>query len=90
GFVLGQAARLLKSGGRVVICDEVEPRALWQRVLHTIIRLPLALLTWVVTGTTTKALPDPAAELESVGLRVTDEQRSRLGTLAVVAAEKPA
>jgi demethylmenaquinone methyltransferase/2-methoxy-6-polyprenyl-1,4-benzoquinol methylase len=90
GFVLKHAARVLKGGGQVVICDEVQPRAAWQRLLHLIIRLPLVLLTWLIAGTTTNALPDPTAELEAAGLRVISDERSRLGTLAVIAAEKPA
>ena len=67
-----------------------QPRAAWQRLLHLINRLPLVLLTWLIAGTTTNALPDPTAELEAAGLRVISDERSRLGTLAVIAAEKPA
>jgi ubiquinone/menaquinone biosynthesis C-methylase UbiE len=88
-FVLAAAVRLLRPGGRLVVADEVVPRRLWQRVLHAAVRLPLAALTWLVTGSTTHAIGDLPADLARVGLRVIDDRRSALGTLAVIAAERP-
>lgn len=86
-FVLRAAARALRPGGRMVVLDEVTPGRWWQRALHTAIRLPLVLVTWLVTGTTTKAIPDLPADLAAAGLRVVGERRSALGTLALVVAE---
>lgn len=87
-FVLRQVARIVRPGGRVVLADEVRPRRLWQKCLHQLARLPMALFTWLVTGTTTRALEDAVEELEQAGLRVIGEERSRLGTIAVVCAER--
>ena len=85
-FVLAHAARVVRPGGIVAIADEVRPQRLWQRVLHALIKAPLALVTWVVTGTTTHAIADLAGELRDAGFVDVDEQRSRLGTLAVLTA----
>ncbi|MBI5505246.1 MAG: methyltransferase domain-containing protein [Deltaproteobacteria bacterium] len=87
-YVLAAAVRALAPGGRVVIADELRPRLLWQRTVHVVVRLPLALLTWIVTGTTTHAIADLGGELAAAGLRTVEEHRSALGTLAAVAAER--
>jgi demethylmenaquinone methyltransferase/2-methoxy-6-polyprenyl-1,4-benzoquinol methylase len=87
-YVLRQAHRVLKNDGRFVMCDEVRPAKLWQKIVHFIVRVPLMLITWVVTGTTTRALADATGELESVGFTIRSERRSRLGTLAVIVGER--
>ncbi len=87
-YVLRQVYRVLKDGGRLVICDEVEPTSHWQKIVHLAVRIPAGLLTWVITGTTTRALVDPCGELRRAGFRICSEERSWLGTLAVIAAER--
>jgi len=87
-FVLGQALRVLKPGGRLAVADEVRPARAWQRIVHALVRIPLALLTWIVTGTTTHAIPDLVAEVREAGFIVVSEDRSRLGTLALLVAER--
>lgn len=55
-YVLKACARLLAPGGRLLIADEVIPSSLLTRLVYYLFHLPLALLTWLVTRTTTKAL----------------------------------
>jgi demethylmenaquinone methyltransferase/2-methoxy-6-polyprenyl-1,4-benzoquinol methylase len=87
-YVLRAAARALRPGGRLALVDEALPRRAWQRWLHRGVRLPRALLTWLVTGSTTRAIPDLAAEVREAGLSVQVERRARLGTVALVVAER--
>lgn len=87
-YVLAAAVRAVRPGGRIVIADEVRPGAMWQRAVHLLVRIPLALLTWIVTGTTTHAIADLSGELTAAGLRPVEEHRTALGTLAVVVAER--
>jgi len=87
-YVLEAAGKVLRDGGRLVIGDEVRPRRWWQRCWHALVRWPLAVLTYVVTQTTTKAVADLAELVGSAGFRVLAERRSAHGSLAVVVAEK--
>ena len=87
-YVLRQAYRVLKNDGIFVMCDEVRPTKLWQKIVHFVVRVPLVLITWVVTGTTTRALADATGELERAGFVIRSERRSRLGTLAVIVGER--
>ena len=89
-YVLKAALRLLVPGGRLVVGDEVRPRGAGQRLLHACARLPLAVLTYVLTQTTTHEVDDLAGMIRRAGFEVVAETRTDHGSLAVVVAEKPA
>ena len=38
--VLNQAYRILRPNGLIIIADEVKPRSLWKRIVHSLIRFP--------------------------------------------------
>jgi len=68
-FVLEACAALLSSGGRILIADEVVPSQTFARLLFHLVRAPLALLTWLLTRTTTTALRDFESALADTGFR---------------------
>jgi ubiquinone/menaquinone biosynthesis C-methylase UbiE len=88
GYVLRAALKALRPGGVLALADEVVPTSAWQRTLQRGVRLPLALITWVVAGRLSHAIPDLANEIRAAGLRVTDEKRSSLGTYAQIMGER--
>jgi 2-polyprenyl-3-methyl-5-hydroxy-6-metoxy-1,4-benzoquinol methylase len=55
-FVLEACKKLLAPGGRLLIADEVMSDGALRRLLFYVVRLPLTLLTWLLTRTTTTAL----------------------------------
>jgi ubiquinone/menaquinone biosynthesis C-methylase UbiE len=55
-YVLEACEKLLAPGGRLLIADEVIPAGALRRLLFYLVRLPLTLLTWLLTRTTTTAL----------------------------------
>ncbi len=57
-YVLDACAGLLAPGGRLLIADEVIPARWLPRLLFYLIRWPLAILTWLLTRTSTAALRD--------------------------------
>jgi ubiquinone/menaquinone biosynthesis C-methylase UbiE len=68
-FVLEACRRLLAPGGRLIIADEVVPQGLPTRLLYTLIRLPLVLVTWLLTRTTTHPLQRLSQELAAAGFQ---------------------
>ena len=69
-FVLDACQKLLAPDGRLMIADEVIPTTLFARFLYYLVRLPLVLLTWLITRTTTHALRGFDAMLTQVGFHV--------------------
>jgi 2-polyprenyl-3-methyl-5-hydroxy-6-metoxy-1,4-benzoquinol methylase len=55
-YVLTACQELLAPGGRILIADEVIPDGALRRLFFCLVRLPLTLLTWLLTRTTTRAL----------------------------------
>ena len=87
-FVLGQCHRLLKDGGRLIIADETVPPFWPKRVLHLMIRLPLVVVTYVLTQTTTRPLSHLESKIADAGFQVEWANISFLGEFRIVAAVK--
>ena len=68
-FVLEACAHLLAPGGRLLIADEVIPAGPLARLAYYLVRLPLVLLTWLMTRTTTNALDKFDEVLAQTGFR---------------------
>jgi demethylmenaquinone methyltransferase/2-methoxy-6-polyprenyl-1,4-benzoquinol methylase len=62
-YFLSGCRRLLAEGGKLIIADEVVPRALPAQLLFWLVRIPLTILTWLLTRTTTHVLRDYIAIL---------------------------
>jgi ubiquinone/menaquinone biosynthesis C-methylase UbiE len=68
-YVLEACKKLLAPHGQLLIADEVSPTRALARLLFYLVRLPLALLTWLLTRTSTTALQGFEALLEQGGFR---------------------
>ena len=68
-FVLEACKNLLAPGGRLLLADEVIPAGTVARLLFYLVRLPLVLLTWLLTRTTTTALRNFDALLAQTGFQ---------------------
>lgn len=55
-FALNEATQLLKPNGRLLIADEMVPAGFWAKLLFWLVRLPLVIVTWLLTRTTTTPL----------------------------------
>lgn len=89
-YALRQAYRLLKPGGLLLIADEVVPDRLGKRLLHRLFRLPLLVITCLLTQTTTHAVPDLAQQVEAAGFRIEATHYSGLRNFVELVARKPA
>ena len=86
-YVFEKARLLLAPGGVLVVGDEVIASGWGQRVLQVVLRLPQALLGWILAGTVSQPIRDLAGELQRAGFRIRDQRRFLLGTLAQFVAE---
>jgi ubiquinone/menaquinone biosynthesis C-methylase UbiE/NAD-dependent dihydropyrimidine dehydrogenase PreA subunit len=89
-LTLLQIRKLLKPEGTVVIAVEVRPRELIKKMIHLVVRFPLAVLTYLVAQTGTKPLNQITNEMIHAGLNISLEERSFLDSFIIVAASKPA
>jgi demethylmenaquinone methyltransferase/2-methoxy-6-polyprenyl-1,4-benzoquinol methylase len=85
-FALKHSVRALKPDGLFVIADEVVPRKKTNRVLYTIIRIPMLLATYLVARTTTRPIADLTAELLDAGFRIEREIRNQGDAFVLVVA----
>ena len=89
-FALRQAYRLLKLGGLLLLADEVIPRNVLKWLLHWCIRLPLMLLTYLFTQTTTRSLKRLPEEVRAAGFEVESVCLNALEDLIELVACRPA
>jgi 2-polyprenyl-3-methyl-5-hydroxy-6-metoxy-1,4-benzoquinol methylase len=82
-YVLEACKKLLAPEGQLLIADEVAPTQALAKLAFYLVRLPLVLLTWLLTRTTTTALDDFEALLGQTGLR-TQRAASYLGSSLVL------
>jgi ubiquinone/menaquinone biosynthesis C-methylase UbiE len=88
-FTLRHIQRMLKPGGWLLVVDEVRPAAFFRRVLHAVLRLPLVVLTWLLTQTTTRAVQDLPEKVAVAGLAVETVEFNALHSLICLTARKP-
>lgn len=80
--------RVLKDTGTLVLAGEVNPKGLVKKFIHFVTRLPLALVTYLMAQTGTKAVPDMAKEASLSGFRVMGEKRTLLDSFSILWARK--
>ena len=85
-FVLRHCRRLLVDGGRLVIADETTPPSWTKRLLHLLVRLPLVVVTYALTQTTTGAVRDLQSKITAAGFEIGWDDATFLGDFRAVAA----
>ena len=89
-WAMNEFYRILKPSGVLILADEVQPRRFIKRLVHAIMRVPLAIVTYVIAQIGTKAIPDIAEEVSQAGFKVLSEKRSLLDSFALICARKAA
>jgi ubiquinone/menaquinone biosynthesis C-methylase UbiE len=89
-YTLKEVARILRPGGLLLIADEIKPQSLVKRLIHSLIRVPLAALTYIITQQTTHPTSNLSESLTDAGLLVVSAHLSPLGSFAEFVARKPA
>jgi ubiquinone/menaquinone biosynthesis C-methylase UbiE len=89
-YTLKEVVRMLRPGGLLLIADEVKPRSPVKRLIHSLVRVPLVIITYVITQQTSHPISNLSARLMDVGLSVVSIHLSPLGSFGVFVARKPA
>jgi len=89
-YTLKEVVRILRPGGLFLIADEVKPQGLLKRLIHLLIRVPLAALTYVITQQATHPTSNLSQRLTDAGLLIVSAHLSPLGSFAEFVARKPA
>ncbi len=85
-LALFQIKKLLKPDGKLVISGEVQPKNLFKRLAHFFVRLPLAILTYIIAQTGTKPLTRLSEEVTRSGFLLIKEERSFLDSFVLLSA----
>lgn len=87
-YVLGQAYRILRPGGLIIIADELRSNSLSKRILQLLVRIPLTVIAYILMQTATKALKDVSRLLTNAGFEIVHEKRSLLDSFGLYVAKK--
>ncbi len=85
---LGEVWRVLKPGGLFCVADEVRPVGLPGRLLHSLMRLPLVIVTVLAARRPSRALSSFPEQLQGSGFQLRSCRRSELGSFMELVAEK--
>jgi ubiquinone/menaquinone biosynthesis C-methylase UbiE len=87
-FALKHSHRVIKSNGRLIIADEVVPRKKLYRLIHSLLRLPLVVATFLISRRLTRPIAHLTEEVNSAGFDIEMEQRSQAEAFAMVIGRK--
>jgi hypothetical protein len=89
-YTLATAFRRLVAGGRLVIGDETLPRGGWRRLAYRLRRLPLVVVAYVLTQTTTRPVRKLSARVSAAGFQDVFETRLWSDAFVIVEAVRGA
>ena len=88
-YTLREVERILSPGGILLVADEISPTSLLRRIGNRILRLPLVVITYLLTQTTTHAVRDLPAKVKQAGLSIESLRVSGMQSFAELTAQKP-
>jgi ubiquinone/menaquinone biosynthesis C-methylase UbiE len=88
-YTLCELRRLLKPGGLLLIASETRPSRFFKRLLYWLIRIPLVILTYALTQTSTSAVKNLPAMVDEAGFIMEEVRYSWLGDLTELVCRNP-
>jgi len=88
-YALKKVKIILKPEGLLLIADEVRPKGISRLILNWLIRLPLVIITYLITQATTNALRNLPERIEEEGLVIESVKLSKMGNFIELVARRP-
>jgi len=88
-YTLSEVKRLLKTGGFLLIGDEVRPENFFKRIIYWAMRLPLVLITYIITQTTTHAIKNLPKKIMQAGFFIESIKLNGMESFIELIAKKP-
>jgi ubiquinone/menaquinone biosynthesis C-methylase UbiE len=86
GYAVKEIRRILKPGGLLLVADEVRPGNFAKRVLSSLLRFPLAVITYILTQTTTHSVRNLAGRIAEAGFAVLSADSNGPGNFMAIVA----
>jgi ubiquinone/menaquinone biosynthesis C-methylase UbiE len=87
-YVLEESRRILKKDGLLIIADETRPRSALSRLIYSLVRCPLAILTFIFTQAILHSVKDLEKNISSAGFRIISNQKQFLGAFETIIAQR--
>ena len=87
-YTLREVERILKSGGLLLVADEIVPANTAMKILNWLIRMPLVVITYIVTQTISHAIRDLPQKVKEAGLSVENLRLNSMGSFLEMVAVK--
>ena len=87
-YTLAECHRILRPGGRLLIADEVLPESTLGKIGTYLLRLPFALLAFLLTQNSTHRVAGLEMKIGQAGFRMLEVQSYLAGTFKLFVAEK--
>ena len=89
-YTLKEAKRIIKPAGFLLLADEVVPKNFVKRILNDVLRIPLIVITYILTQTTTRAVKNLPELVEEAGFTIESVNMGILNNfIELVAKKKP-
>ena len=77
-YTLKEVNRIVKSGGLLLLADEVNPQNVLNKILTWIVRAPLLLITYLIAQTTTRPVTGLPEKIKESGFAIESVRLNRL------------
>ncbi|MBU0989883.1 MAG: class I SAM-dependent methyltransferase [Proteobacteria bacterium] len=88
-YTLKELKRILKPRGILLLADEVRPNSLSKKTFNWLIRLPLVIITYILTQTTTKGVENLPEMMEREGFLIESVSSNKMGNFIELVGKKP-
>ena len=77
-YTLKLSNKILKQNGLIIIADEIKSKSFFFRFMNFLIRIPLVIITYIITQTTSRAIKGLEEKVVNAGYKIESIRKNRL------------